>query len=142
MQQTLFDIINATKTPMGDRLLKRWMVMPLKQAELINGRLGAVASLVANAQLLFDVDNELSAIGDMERLVSKIAVGRISPKELRVLADILSHMEPLKKLGKQSESPLTPQFRMMRPLVARAADLVAAKTVMGISTSARSNLLL
>jgi DNA mismatch repair protein MutS len=96
--KTLFDVINATQTPMGDRLLKRWIVMPLKQTEQINHRLGAVEELTTNAQLLFEVDQELSAIGDLERLVSKVAVGRISPKEVRVLAGILKHIDPLKFL--------------------------------------------
>lgn len=96
--KTLFDVINATQTPMGDRLLKRWIVMPLKQPEQINHRLGAVEELTSNAQLLFEVDQELSAIGDLERLVSKVAVGRISPKEVRVLASILKHIDPLKFL--------------------------------------------
>lgn len=96
--KTLFDVINATQTPMGDRLLKRWIVMPLKQTEQINHRLGAVEELTKNAQLLFEVDQELNAIGDLERLVSKVAVGRISPKEVRVLAGILKHIDPLKFL--------------------------------------------
>ncbi|ASS49929.1 MAG: DNA mismatch repair protein MutS [Candidatus Fluviicola riflensis] len=96
--KTLFDVINATQTPMGDRLLKRWIVMPLKQTEQINHRLGAVEELTANTQLLFEVDQELSVIGDLERLVSKVAVGRISPKEVRVLAAILKHIDPLKFL--------------------------------------------
>lgn len=97
--KTLFEVINATQTPMGDRLLKRWIVMPLKQADQINLRLGAVAGLVQDTSLRFDIDQELSAIGDLERLVSKVAVGRISPKELRLLAGILRHMEPLKQLA-------------------------------------------
>ncbi|MES2556119.1 MAG: DNA mismatch repair protein MutS [Bacteroidota bacterium] len=96
--KTLFDVINATQTPMGDRLLKRWIVMPLKQTEQINHRLGAVEELTTSTQLLFEVDQELSAIGDLERLVSKVAVGRISPKEVRVLASILKHIDPLKFL--------------------------------------------
>lgn len=120
--KTLFDIINCTKTPMGDRLLKRWMVMPLKQPDLINGRLDAVANFVSDAQLLFDVDHELSMIGDMERLVSKVAVGRISPKELRVLAAILSRMEPLRQLGEKVKSPLLQHlFQRLEP----CADLIA-----------------
>lgn len=108
--KTLFEVINATRTPMGDRLLKRWIVMPLKQPEQINLRLGAVADLVSDAQLRYDTDQELGAIGDMERLVSKVAVGRISPKELRVLSNILSHMEPMSELCAKSKSPLLLQL--------------------------------
>lgn len=97
--KTLFDVINATRTPMGERLLKRWIVMPLKQADQITLRLGAVGELVSDHQLLSEADQELRAIGDLERLVSKVAVGRISPKEVRALAGILQHIEPLKFLS-------------------------------------------
>lgn len=97
--KTLFDVINATRTPMGERLLKRWIVMPLKQADQISLRLGAVGELTKDAQLLSEVDQELRAIGDLERLVSKVAVGRISPKEVRALSGILQHIEPLKFLS-------------------------------------------
>jgi len=108
--KTLFEVINATKTPMGDRLLKRWIVMPLKQSEPINLRLGAVADLVENTSLRFEMDQELSAIGDMERLVSKVAVGRVSPRELRALSRILEHMEPLRAQCSKSKSSLLLQL--------------------------------
>lgn len=94
--KTVFDVINATNTPMGERLLKRWLVMPLKQSEQINLRLGAVENLVQAADMRFTVEQELSAIGDLERLVSRIAVGRISPRELRTLSLLLEHITPLK----------------------------------------------
>ena len=108
--KTLFEVINATKTPMGDRLLKRWIVMPLKQSEPINLRLGTVADLVENTSLRFEMDQELSAIGDMERLVSKVAVGRVSPRELRALSRILEHMEPLREQCSKSKSSLLLQL--------------------------------
>jgi len=102
--KTLFEIVNATLTPMGDRLLKRWMVMPLKDPKPINERLDAVDSLVKDTVFRNSVRDELSSIGDMERLISKVAVGRIHPKELLVLSSILDHIAPLKELCSQSKS--------------------------------------
>jgi DNA mismatch repair protein MutS len=94
--KTLFDILNGTETPMGERLLKRWIVMPLKEASAINLRQSAVAALVKNSELRYAVQQELKAIGDIERLISKVAVGRIHPKELMVFSRILKHIAPLK----------------------------------------------
>lgn len=108
--KTLFDVVNGTKTPMGDRLLKRWIVMPLKHPEQINLRVDAVADLAEKSPLRGEIEHELSEIGDMERLISKVAVGRIHPKELRVLSRILEHMTPLRDACSQSESELLNQL--------------------------------
>jgi DNA mismatch repair protein MutS len=108
--KTVYDVINGTKTPMGDRLLKRWIVMPLKIKETINERLAAVSDLIKNDDLLSTISLELKAIGDMERLVSKVAVGRIQPKELRSLARILEHMGPLADYCGKSKSALMQQL--------------------------------
>lgn len=102
--QTLLNIIDGTITPMGNRLLKRWIVMPLKHVAPIEQRLQAVEALVTNEAIRSELEHELGYIGDMERLVSKIAVGRIQPKELRVLTRILEHMEPIKHLFTASQS--------------------------------------
>lgn len=108
--KTLFDVINGTKTPMGDRLLKRWIVMPLKHTEQINLRIDAVADLTQKQALREEIEHELSEIGDMERLISKVAVGRIHPKELRVLSRILEHMTPLRDACSHSTSDLLIQL--------------------------------
>lgn len=108
--KTLFDVVNGTKTPMGDRLLKRWIVMPLKHPEQINLRVDAVADLAEKSSLRAEIEHELNEIGDMERLISKVAVGRIHPKELRVLSRILEHMTPLRDACSQSESELLGQL--------------------------------
>lgn len=108
--KTLFDVVNATQTPMGERLLKRWMVMPLKNKDEINARLSSVNSLVQNNDLRFDVQHELKAIGDIERLISKVAVGRIHPKELIVLGNILQHIAPLKQLVADSDCEMLQQL--------------------------------
>ena len=104
--KTLFDTINATRTPMGTRLLRRWMVLPLKQVDRITARQEAVASLYANNELRGRIIDELEEIGDMERLVSKVAVGRIHPKEIRALSSILEHMAPIKQVCSDQSTPL------------------------------------
>lgn len=108
--QTLFNVIDATITPMGNRLLKRWMVMPLKHVASIEQRLDAVQYLVSEEHIRHELEHELSCIGDMERLISKVAVGRIQPKELRVLSRILEHMEPVKNLFSTSKSSYLKQL--------------------------------
>ncbi len=104
--KTLFDTINATRTPMGTRLLRRWMVLPLKQVDRITARQEAVASLYANNELRGRIIDELEEIGDMERLISKVAVGRIHPKEIRALSSILEHMAPIKQVCADQSTPL------------------------------------
>lgn len=108
--KTLYDVINHTATPMGDRLLKRWIVMPQKQVEQINLRQEAVADMVDDEQLRLKVEMELAAIGDLERLVSKVAVGRILPKELNALAAILDHIEPLREACASGKSGMMKQL--------------------------------
>lgn len=108
--RTLFNVIDATITPMGNRLLKRWMVMPLKHVASIEQRLEAVQYLVSEEHIRHELEHELSCIGDMERLISKVAVGRIQPKELRVLSRILEHMEPVKNLFSTSKSSYLKQL--------------------------------
>ena len=107
--KTLFDTINATRTPMGTRLLRRWMVLPLKQVDRINARQEAVSALYSNSELCGRLIDELEEIGDMERLVSKVAVGRIHPKELRALSGILQHMAPIKSVCTDQTTPLLTQ---------------------------------
>ncbi len=107
--KTLFDTINATRTPMGTRLLRRWMVLPLKQVDRIIARQEAVFALHSNNELRGKLIDELEEIGDMERLVSKVAVGRIHPKELRALSGILQHMAPIKNVCADQTTPLLTQ---------------------------------
>ncbi|SFT87924.1 DNA mismatch repair protein MutS [Lishizhenia tianjinensis] len=104
---TLIDIIDDTLTPMGSRLLKRWLVLPLKDEEDINERLNAVESLLLpeNNQLRFELGEILNDIGDLERLVSKAAVGKINPKEVIQLKKTLEQIEPIQKILKATNAP-------------------------------------
>lgn len=102
---TLIDIIDDTLTPMGSRLMKRWLVLPLKEEALIKSRLDAVETFIQteNAQLRYEIGERLKDIGDLERLVSKVAIGRINPKEVIQLKNTLQQIDPIQTLLKDSK---------------------------------------
>ncbi len=87
---TLIDILDQTHTPMGGRLLKRWMVLPLKDKKSIEERHEVVEAFVNNADLSHQIVEELKTISDLERIVSRAAVGKITPRELIYLKKSLS----------------------------------------------------
>ncbi|MCU0423225.1 MAG: DNA mismatch repair protein MutS [Bacteroidia bacterium] len=93
----LVDVIDKTTTPMGARLLKRWLVMPLKDIQLINERHNSVSAFTTDEQLCNFITNELKPVGDLERMVSKLAMRRINPRELWQLNKSLKQIEPIKQ---------------------------------------------
>ena len=95
---TLMDILDDTKTPMGGRMLKRWMVLPLKDLKPIQERLDAVDYLKSDSEIQFNLTERLKDIGDLERLISKVAVGRVHPKEVKQLENTLLQIEPVQTL--------------------------------------------
>lgn len=94
---SLLDIIDRTLTPMGGRMLKRWLVMPLKNKSSIQPRLEAVKSFVSDDELRHFVSDQLNLMGDLERMVSRLATGKISPKELGQMRTTLQSILPLKE---------------------------------------------
>ncbi|GGH46465.1 DNA mismatch repair protein MutS [Dyadobacter endophyticus] len=94
----LIDILDYTVTPMGARQLRKWMVLPLKDKAPIDERLEAVAHLLAHEDLHESLVGYFKQIGDLERLISKVAVRRINPRELVQLKKSLKQVEPVKKL--------------------------------------------
>ena len=98
----LIDILDCTVTPMGSRLLKKWMVLPLKEITTINERLNTVKGFTENTDLLDDIQQNLKQIGDLERLISKVAVGRINPREMNQLKKALKNTLPIKKILQES----------------------------------------
>ena len=96
--KTLADILDKTYTPMGGRLMKRWMVLPLKDEKPINERLDVVDYLTKNEEISFEVGQRLREIGDLERLISKVAVGKVNPKEVMHLRRTLLQIQPIKEL--------------------------------------------
>lgn len=100
--KTLIDVIDQTISPMGSRLMKRWISMPLKETDLINERLDIVEYFTNNLVSREEVAGYIRQIGDLERLVSKVAVNRINPREVVQLKRALKAVEPLKKICDES----------------------------------------
>ena len=98
----LLDVIDRTITPMGARMFKTWMRFPLKDVEEINGRLDCVEYFFRHPDERDTVRDMLSTVGDMERLISKVAQRRVSPRELIQLRNALSVIEPVRKLCESS----------------------------------------
>lgn len=94
----LIDILDHTVTPMGARQLRKWMVLPLKDKAPIEERLGAVAHFLAHEDLHESLVGYFRQIGDLERLISKVAVRRINPRELVQLKKSLKQIAPVKEL--------------------------------------------
>ncbi len=92
----LIEILDRSLTPMGSRLMKRWMVLPLKELKQINDRLSVVDAFYQNPELRDQVSEHLEQINDVERLISKVAVGRINPRELIQLRKSLENIGPIK----------------------------------------------
>ena len=100
--RTFIDVIDRTVSPMGARLLKRWIALPLKDLQPINDRHDVVEYLVENSSLRAQITGYLRQIGDLERLVSKVAVSRINPREVVQLKRALKAIEPLRTLCLES----------------------------------------
>ncbi len=96
--KTLIDVLDHTISPMGSRLLKRWVALPLKNIQPINDRLDAVSEFVSNETLAIDVLSNINEIGDLERLISKVATARINPREVVQLKRALAVIKPIKEL--------------------------------------------
>ncbi|MBB3699710.1 DNA mismatch repair protein MutS [Flammeovirga yaeyamensis] len=94
----LIDILDRCVTPMGARLMKKWTVLPLKDKKSIDHRLAVVDYFVENEDTAEDVLAHLRQVNDIERLISKVAVGRVNPRELVYIKKALQHSAPIKKL--------------------------------------------
>lgn len=108
---TLFWLLNRTCTPAGTRLLRRWVLSPLLSVERINERLDAVTELIAPASPLEQLQQFLSKIGDVERVASRIALDRATPRDLVALRSWLTVMPEIKKLLNDCSTPLLKQSR-------------------------------
>lgn len=102
--KTLLEVLDKTISPMGSRLLKRWMAFPLKNVKSINERLDVVEYFFKHPELKEALAQNIALIGDLERLVSKIAVGRINPREVVQLKTALKAIEPIKQLCTHTEN--------------------------------------
>ena len=121
---TLLSVIDNTQTPMGGRLLKRWLLFPLIELEKIKERLDAVEYLIQEKDLKTELLNSLNQLGDLERLAARLALRKVNPREVRSLAEFLkltgliySHLQKtnqytLKKIGEQLD-PLSDTYHLI-----------------------------
>ncbi len=93
----LIDVIDHTVTPMGGRLLKRWLLLPLKDAAVIEERQNAVTYFLDHPEFSSIVENHLKQVGDLERLISKVALGKISPREVQQLRRALEMVQSVRE---------------------------------------------
>ncbi|MEZ4877954.1 MAG: DNA mismatch repair protein MutS [Flavobacterium sp.] len=100
---TLLDVIDKTLSPMGSRLLKRWLALPLKDCHKIRSRHEVVAYLKENQDVLKKIQHQIKQISDLERLISKVATGKISPREVIYLKESLDAIIPIKTLALESK---------------------------------------
>ncbi len=99
---TLLDVIDRTLSPMGSRLLKRWLALPLKDINKIRNRHEVVSYLKENQDILKSIQHQIKQISDLERLISKIATGKVSPREVVYLKESLDAIIPIKNIALQS----------------------------------------
>ena len=100
---TLLDVIDRTLSPMGSRLLKRWLALPLKDIHKIRNRHEVVSYLKGNQEILQKIQFQIKQISDLERLISKVATGKISPREVIYLKESLDAIIPIKNLALESK---------------------------------------
>ena len=107
---TLIDVIDKTISPMGGRLLKRWLALPLIDADKINKRHEVVQYFMDDAIVLKKIQNHIKQIGDIERLISKVATVKISPREVVQLKNALEAIVPIKALTQQTNNKALQQI--------------------------------
>ena len=113
---TLLQILDKTLTPMGGRLLKKWILMPLKEIMLIEERLSVVSFLIENEEFQNEIGSCVRTIGDLERIGSKIATGKVNPRELLQLARALRSIATLQSLcAAQPQSALNKMAEQLNP---------------------------
>jgi DNA mismatch repair protein MutS len=114
--RTLIDVMDRTISPMGGRLLKRWISLPLKDIQPVSERLDIVQYLVENTPVREEIADLIRQVGDLERLISKVAVSRINPREVVQLKRALKAIEPLREIcNKSSCLPLVQLAEQLNP---------------------------
>ena len=108
--KSLLQVIDHTVSPMGSRMLRRWMALPLKEVGPINERLDVVGTLLQNESLKENLTEHLRAIGDLERLISKVAVGRVNPRETRQIGRALASIVPIREACAGSGNPTLQRY--------------------------------
>lgn len=122
---TLFNVLNKTYSPMGSRLLRRWLALPLKNINSLNCRHNIVEELINNDEVAFVLENNISQIGDLERLSSKVSTLRINPRECNKLKESLQILEPIKKICLQSNNKELRQHAKKINLCVKLVDKIS-----------------
>lgn len=133
---SLLDVIDKTKSPMGARMLKRWLALPLKNKEAIERRHGVVSYLIENTELLEKIQGHIKHIFDLERLISKVATGKINPREVVQLRRSIEALQPIKVLASESDCEplrvLGEQIQDCKLLVKRIAEAIQEEAPVNI----------
>ncbi len=108
--KSLIDVIDKTISPMGSRMLKRWMALPLKEIDPINERLEVVEYFLKHPELKENLEDHLRQVGDLERLISKVAVGRINPREMVQVKNALNAVAPIKSVCAETNNKTLKRF--------------------------------
>ena len=126
---SLLSVIDKTVTPMGARLLKRWMVFPLKDKKPIDERLDIVEYYFREPEFRDIVEEQLYKIGDLERIISKVAAARVSPRELVQLKIALQAIEPIKKACENSSNEIIKSIGAQLDCCADIRDRIAREII-------------
>lgn len=108
--KTLIDVIDKTVSPMGSRLLRRWISLPLKNKEQIQARYEVVDYFYKNRETISKFQDAIRQVGDLERLISKVSLGRVNPRELLQVARALEQIEIIRNLCKESDNASVKAF--------------------------------
>jgi len=108
--KSLIEVIDKTISPMGSRLLKRWMALPLKEVDPINERLDTVEFFLKHPEIKENLEEHLHQVGDLERLISKVAVGRINPREVVQVKNALNAILPIKEVCAKADNKTLNRF--------------------------------
>ena len=122
---SLLSVIDRTITPMGARLLKRWLIFPLKDEKPINERLDVVEYFFKDLEFRDCVEEHLHQIGDLERIISKVSVGRVSPRDIVQLRIALQAIEPIKEACEKTVDPTLKRIGEQLNLCASIRDRIA-----------------
>jgi DNA mismatch repair protein MutS len=122
---SLLNVIDFTISPMGGRLLKRWILFPLKDEKPVNERLDVVDYFFRRPDFKEAICEQLHQIGDLERIISKVAVGRVSPREVVQLKIALQAIEPIKRFCEEAEDPTIKRIGEQLNLCASIRDRIA-----------------
>ena len=127
--KSLLDVIDRTVSPMGARLLKRWMIFPLKDVKKIEERLDVVDCFFREPELRQLVDERFHRVGDLERIISRVAVGRVSPREVVALKVALQSLHDVKESCQQADNAVLRQIGERMDLCEALRDRIAREVV-------------